>query len=75
MKCNFKTMLSVAIGLAAAFGFAYFAVPGAREFIRAASPVLLFLLCPLSMLLMMGSMRGGNQGTAEPSEQGVRNGQ
>lgn len=37
---------------------AYFAFPAAQALILASAPLLLALACPISMLLMMVSMRG-----------------
>lgn len=61
MKCNTKTMFSVAVGLFAAAAFAYFAIPAAKELILASVPLLFALVCPISMLLMMKGMHGNQQ--------------
>lgn len=69
MKCNAKTMFSVAAGLFAAAAFAYVAIPAAKELILASVPLLFALVCPVSMLLMMKGMHGSQQaqgGKAEP---------
>jgi hypothetical protein len=68
MKCNTKTMFSVAVGLFAAAVFAYFAIPAAKAVILGSVPLLFALVCPISMLLMMKAMHGNQQangGTAE----------
>lgn len=58
MMCNTKTMLKVGLGLLVGAVIAYIALPEFRSWILAASPTLLFLLCPLSMLLCMKMMHG-----------------
>lgn len=58
MKCNMKTMLTGAAGLALAAAIAYFVFPGAQRFISASAPLLIALVCPISMLLMMKTMSG-----------------
>lgn len=60
MNCNMKTMLKVGIGMLLIAGIAYVALPEFRTWILAASPTLLFLLCPVSMLLCMKMMHGQN---------------
>jgi hypothetical protein len=62
MKCNLKTMLSIAAAVFVAAVAASFAFEGARSAIVASLPILLVLLCPLSMLLMMKSMHSASQG-------------
>ena len=57
MNCSPKTMLKIAIGLAAVLAFAYFALPEAQAAsLLAKAPLLLALLCPLAMLLMAFTM-------------------
>lgn len=65
MQCDVKTMLRAAgvIGLVAVTG--YFAVPEARAFIVASAPVLIALICPVSMMVMMLMM---NRHQAKKSE-------
>lgn len=58
MKCNFKTMLSVGSALGVAALLSYFAFPAAKLFILANAPLLVALICPVSMLVMMWFMRG-----------------
>lgn len=60
MNCNMKTMLKVGLGMLLVTGIAYAALPEFRTWILAASPTLLFLLCPLSMLFCMKMMHGQN---------------
>lgn len=60
MMCNTKTMLKVGLGLLLGAVIAYGALPEFRGWILAASPTLLFLLCPISMLLCMKMMHGQN---------------
>lgn len=59
MKCNLKTIGAAVFVAAVAASFAF---EGARTAIVASLPVLLVLLCPLSMLLMMKSMHSASQG-------------
>lgn len=56
MLCNTKTMLKVGLGLLLGTVIAYIALPDFRSMILAASPTLLFLLCPISMIFMMKMM-------------------
>lgn len=60
MMCNTKTMLKVGLGVLLVTGIAYAALPEFRDWILAASPTLLLLLCPLSMLFCMKMMHGQN---------------
>ena len=62
MKCNLKTMVATAFALAVAAAVAYFFFPGAQAFILASAPLLLVLVCPVSMLLMMKAMTGDKSG-------------
>ena len=59
MKCSPKTMLIVALSLALAGLVAYFAFPAAQALILASAPLLVALICPVSMLMMMWAMRDG----------------
>ena len=56
MKCDTKTMVKVGLAVGILLAIAYITLPAARVFISAATPFLLFLICPLSMLFMMKSM-------------------
>jgi len=60
MMCNMKTMLKVGLGMLLITGLAYLALPEFRVWILAASPTLLFLLCPISMLVCMKMMHSQN---------------
>lgn len=62
MKCSPKTMLTVALSLALAGLVAYFAFPAAQALILAYAPLLVALICPISMLAMMWTMRGNGSG-------------
>ncbi len=68
MRCDMKTMFRTAgvIGLVAVIG--YFAVPGARAFIVASAPVLIALICPVSMVVMMFMMNRSPAKTSESRE-------
>lgn len=59
MKCNMKTMVTSGVVLLVALAATYAALPQFRALILGVGPTLLFLLCPLSMLFMMWSMRSG----------------
>lgn len=60
MMCNTKTMLKVGLGMLLFAVIAYLALPEFRGWILAASPTLLFLLCPISILMCMKMMHGQN---------------
>ncbi|MEO7854240.1 MAG: DUF2933 domain-containing protein [Rubrivivax sp.] len=68
MSCSVKTMLRTAgaIGLVAVIG--YLAVPEARAFIVASAPVLIALICPVSMIVMMLMMNSSKSKQAEPGK-------
>ena len=57
MKCNMKTMITAGMILLVALAATYAALPQFRALVLSVGPTLLFLLCPLSMLFMMWSMR------------------
>lgn len=69
MHCNVKTMIKIAAALGGVLAAAYLAVPEARELVAASAPVLLALICPISMVIMMLMMRksGGAERSA-PAE-------
>lgn len=58
MMCSMKTMLRVGLGMLLITGLAYLALPEFRTWIIAASPTLIFLICPISMIFCMMMMRG-----------------
>lgn len=60
MHCNIKTMAKAIAAVIAMAIIAYIALPGAREFVIAFTPILLALICPVMMLGMMWMMRGKN---------------
>ena len=62
MNCNTNTMIKVAAGLGITLGVAYFAFPAAQTMLLAYSPLLLALICPLSMIGMMFMMKGPSDG-------------
>lgn len=74
MHCSLKTMAKLAVGLGAILAVAYFALPDARAWLLASAPVLLALVCPLSMIVMMFMMKGkdkaadGKDERAKPGE-------
>lgn len=74
MHCNAKTMIKVAAALGGVLGAAYLLLPGARELPAASAPVLLALVCPITMILMMFMMRGTTAGTPAASAEQPRRG-
>jgi hypothetical protein len=62
-----KTMAKAIAAVIALAIIAYIALPGAREFVIAFTPLLLALICPVMMLGMMWMMRGKD--TAAPAAQ------
>ena len=56
MNCNAKTMIKLAAGLGLLAVVGYFTVPQFRTLIVGIFPLLLTLLCPLSMIFMMKGM-------------------
>lgn len=56
MICTKQTMWKVGVGVLLAAAIAFAALPEFRAWILALSPVLLFLLCPLSMIFCMKMM-------------------
>lgn len=70
MHCNARTMIKTAAALGGILAAAYLAFPEARAFVAASAPVLLALICPISMLAMMVMMRksggSGSCASAEP---------
>lgn len=71
MKCSFKTMMYVAGAIFASAALVYFSFEGARLAVLASLPFLLFLACPISMLLMMKVMHsaGKNEHAGAPDAQ------
>ena len=70
MTCNSRTMLTVGLALGLAGALAYFTIPAAQAFLLASAPLLVALICPISMLFMMKAMNNGSRKdqVAEPSE-------
>lgn len=68
MTCNKSTMLKAAMALGILSLALYAALPGFRALITSVSPILLSLLCPLSMVFCM--RHGMRQ--AETPEQGCK---
>lgn len=57
MHCNAKTMIKIAAALGAFLAATYVAVPEARALVSASAPVLLALICPITMIAMMFMMK------------------
>lgn len=70
MHCNARTMIKIAAALGGMLAAAYVALPDARELVAASAPVLLALICPISMVIMMFMMRKSSG--AEPSASAER---
>ncbi len=71
MQCDTKTMLKTAALVASALAVLYFTVPAVQALVLASAPVLLVLICPISMLLMMRTMnapKGDGGGDAKETE-------
>lgn len=61
MKCDSKVMFKTAIGFSVVLAAAYFVFPEIRTWLVASGPFLLFLICPVTMFVMMKSMNLGNE--------------
>ncbi len=76
MHCNMKTMAKAIAAVIAMAIIAYIALPGAREFVVAFTPISLALICPVMMLGMMWMMRGKDASmaprSAEPDPSALR---
>lgn len=76
MKCDTKTMIKVGVGIGAVLAVAYAMLPAFRALILASAPILLALICPLSMIFMMKSMNACNKEsdtkTVQPQAVSVR---
>lgn len=70
MNCNRKTLINLALFVGAALVAAYFALPQFHTLILGMVPIMLALLCPLSMLFMMRSMGSRDKKHNEASEAG-----
>ena len=70
MPCSARTMIKTAAALGGILAVAYLAFPEARAFVAASAPVLVALICPISMVVMMVMMRkpegSGACASAEP---------
>jgi hypothetical protein len=56
MSCNKSILFKAAIILVAALALAYVVVPSFRGWLLSVAPILISLLCPLSMLFCMRGM-------------------
>lgn len=70
MNCSFKLMIKLAGGLGVALALAYFALPGAKAFVIASAPILLALVCPLTIVVAMIAMRGNSAKADAPAKVG-----
>jgi hypothetical protein len=67
MKCNTNTMLKTAAALAVVAGLVYFTVPAAQALVLASAPILIALICPISMLFMMKMMNSNSAPVSSPA--------
>lgn len=67
MNCNVKTMLKLAAGLGFVLTVAYFALPGAQALVLASAPILVALICPLTMAGMMFTMKRSQRNKRDTS--------
>lgn len=74
MHCSFKTMIKFAAGIGVVLAVAYFALPDARAWLLASAPVLLALVCPLSMGVMMFMMKGKDSNATDSKNQCTKSG-
>ena len=72
MHCNMKTMAKAIAAVIAMAIIAYIALPGAREFVIAFTPILLALICPVMMIGMMWMMRSKDASMAPRSAESDR---
>ncbi|KWE60391.1 hypothetical protein WM16_30480 [Burkholderia ubonensis] len=56
MKCNLKTMVTIALVLVAAIAIGYWALPQSRSVLATLAVIAGAFICPLSMLFMMRGM-------------------
>lgn len=68
MKCDTRMMIKTGVGIAVVLAIAYFSLPAARELVTASAPILLALICPLSMIFMMKGMSSCNKQQEEKAE-------
>ncbi|CAM4223449.1 DUF2933 domain-containing protein [Bordetella muralis] len=72
MHCSKKTMAYLAVGIVAVAAAAYALFPGMRETVLGTTPLLLVLVCPLSMIFMMKTISGHNHAKeADPPHRDV----
>lgn len=70
MKCT-NTMLKTAAAMAVVAGVVYFTVPGAQALVLASAPILIALICPISMLFMMKMMNSKSTEARDPAGEEV----
>jgi uncharacterized membrane protein YgdD (TMEM256/DUF423 family) len=70
--CSIKTLIKVALGIAAALLLGYVLLPNYRPFIGTAAPYLVLLACPVLMMFMMRGDHGrrDDAGTGRKSPPG-----
>lgn len=74
MHCSFKTMIKIAAGIGVVLAVAYFSLPDARAWLLASTPVLLALVCPLSMGAMMFMMKDKDSNATDSKNQCAKSG-
>ncbi|GJH20218.1 DUF2933 domain-containing protein [Caballeronia novacaledonica] len=68
MKCNTKTMVTIALALALILAIGYWALPQIRGELSAFIAMASVLICPLSMLFMMRGMQTPVDRPEKPSQ-------
>jgi len=61
MNCSPKTMIRFGAAIGIGLTAVYLAFPEAREFVVAGAPILLALICPVSMIVMMFVMKSNGR--------------
>ncbi|GJH28584.1 DUF2933 domain-containing protein [Caballeronia novacaledonica] len=68
MKCNTKTMVTIALALALILAIGYWALPQIRGELSTFIAMASVLICPLSMLFMMRGMQTPVDRPEKPSQ-------
>ncbi len=68
MTCSKSTLLKTALIVGTGFLLAYAGIPGFRAWLSASVPLLISLICPLSMLFCVKGMAKQSSVTASPAE-------
>jgi hypothetical protein len=68
MKCNTKTMVTIALALALVLSLGYWALPQIRGALGTFIVIASALICPLSMLFMMRAMQSHTDSPEKPGQ-------